>query len=129
VCGYSDEAVVVRGGAQWSREGLISSAEAHYRDRGEYALTVWSFPDKTAKDIVFAVGDESFPHGKIRVSTAGRLRSVGFEVIPSEANQAEPPGHVDVKPNFNQPLHDASADAFIAAFDPPIPNPLRVRRG
>ena len=121
-----DEAVVVRGGAEWSRERLISSAEVHFRERGEDALTVWSLPDRTAEEIVLATGEKFFPHGQVRASTAGRLRAAGFEVVESEPNPDEPPGHIDVKPNGR--LDNAGADAFTAAFDPPIPNPLRERR-
>lgn len=115
-----DEAIVVRGGLM-PRRDLEISAEANYRYRAEHALSCWSFVGKTAGEIAVAVGTDDLPHGKLRASTAGRLRAVGFEAVSSEP----PPGHVDVK--LPGPVTDAIANDLELAFDPPIVNP--VRRG
>jgi hypothetical protein len=114
----SDEAILVRGGAML-RDDLARSAEANYRDRGEYALSFWSFAGMTASEIAVKVGTDDLPHSKLRASTVGRLRAAGFEVVSSEP----PSGHVDVK--LPGPVTDAIANDLDVGFDPPIVNPVR----
>src|SRR5438046_3038630 len=99
------------------RRDLEDSAEVHFRDRGYYALSAWSFAGRTPDEIARAVGTDSLPHARMRASTVGRLRANGFEVDKSEP----PPGHVDIR--LDGPLSDTSAVALEASFGAPLRNP------
>ena len=104
-------------------DDLKRAAEAHYRQHGVYALSMYSRPDLTAAEIAQVVGGEALPHQQMRASTVGRLRGNGFEVVPSEP----PPAHVDVL--LQGPLTEEVAAALVATFNPPEPNPVALSGG
>jgi hypothetical protein len=58
---------------------LERSATINYQETGEYALTVWSEIGLTPEQI----HEKYMPHPKARSSTAGRVRSVGYELQPT----------------------------------------------
>jgi len=85
------------------------------------SLSVWSIPETDARGIVRAVREQAvtlerrdLPHGSIHVSTVGRVRAAGFELVPTP-----PRWHYSVA----IPATDDGAAAFIAAFDQNEPNP------
>jgi hypothetical protein len=74
-----DDAVVVRGGLMLPRD-LDTGALTHYDEFGEYALSVYALPGRTADEIAILV---PFRHSKIqtidcRPLARGRLRSRAF---------------------------------------------------
>jgi hypothetical protein len=108
-----DDAVVVRGGVMEPRV-LQVNAQTHYDDCGEFALSVASLRDASIEDITRVA---LLPNNQIRVSTVGRIRSCGYEVVPSEP----PPAHADLKlPN---PPTDDDWETLRSIFDDAIPNP------
>ena len=113
-----DEALVVRGGVM-ELAVLETNAQTHYDEFGEYALSVYSLPDRSADEIALLA---SLPHAKIRVSTVGRLREAGYPVVPSPG----PPGHADLE--LPHPPTEGDWRVLDALFDPPRPNPAGLPR-
>jgi hypothetical protein len=108
-----DDALVVRGGVMEPRVMQVG-AETHYEDCGEFAISVASLPDASIEDITRMA---LLANNQIRVSTVGRIRACGYEVVPSEP----PPAHADLKlPN---PPTDDDWETLRSIFDDPIPNP------
>jgi hypothetical protein len=81
-----DEAVVVRGGLS-TPDTLHKSALAHYDEEGMFAISVRSRPDTAAEDL--ARVDPPLLYPKMRATTVGMLRGVGYDVVPDEP----PPAH------------------------------------
>jgi hypothetical protein len=115
-----DGALVVRGGVMGSGS-MLRNAETSFADPGcgLWSLSVWSYPDMTADEIVREakqVMPETLPQGKIRVSTVGKLRSAGFELVAMPER-----GHYSlvVPPEPGEPIWDHLRELF----DEPIPNP------
>jgi hypothetical protein len=108
-----DDAVVLRGGLMLPRD-LDTGALTHYDEFGEYALSVYALPGRTADEIAILV---PLRHSKIRQSTVGRLREGGYEVVPSPG----PPGHADLK--LPSPPTEDDWKTLDALFDPPRLNP------
>lgn len=107
-----DDSLVIRGGLM-RMDDLWAAAETCLAEKGFYGLSVWGAPEATALDLVQA---GNIRHGKIRRSTAGRLRTEGFPVEPTG-----PPRHCTVY--LGGLLTDNVLEKFEAAFDPPEPNP------
>jgi hypothetical protein len=85
-----DEAVVVRGGVLPSLEAARESAEDCFEEmqrqsgEGVYGISVCSLPDRTAEQILRDLQESNrLPHPKIRQTSVGRLRGLGFDVWPS----------------------------------------------
>lgn len=110
-----DDAIVVRGGVMEPRQMEIN-AYTTYDDIGEYALSVCSLPDADLDEIL-RVG--RLRNGQVRVSTAGRIRKAGYEVVRSEP----PPAHADLK--LGRAPTSADWVALRDIFDPPVPNSHR----
>ncbi len=64
-------------------------------------------------------GPELERYGKVRLSTAGRLRSLGFALVPT----LDRPHYDVVLPD----LADATLDRLEIGFDRPVPNSSRIR--
>jgi hypothetical protein len=107
----SEGAFVIRAGYV-TRASLRRPAERHHDRYGEYAVSVFTLPDASVEEISMVAG---FPNEVIRVSTVARMRHAGLEPVLSGR-----PGHAKIV--FSD-VEDATLDAFIAAFDPPIRNP------
>jgi hypothetical protein len=78
-----DQAIVVRGGVMGS-PSLRSNAYGSYEELGLWALSVWSYPDMEPEEVAEEarrVDEMALPQGKLRFSTAGRIRSEGYELI------------------------------------------------
>jgi hypothetical protein len=80
-----DGAVVVRGGESSPRT-LHKNALDHYDKRGEFAISVASLPDMSADDLSVVA---EIPHPKIRETTVGAIRELGYDVVRDEP----PEGH------------------------------------
>ena len=76
-----DDSVVVRGGLMLLTD-LVLSAQSHFDTKGFYALSVYSTPGRAVDEIAVGV---PLRHSKIRVSTVGRVRSAGYDVVTTQA--------------------------------------------
>jgi hypothetical protein len=100
-----DDAIVVRGG-EMKNESLETAAGTNFDEFGEYAISVFSEVGLTARQI----HEKYIVHRKARVSRAGRLRGLGYELKPTHG-----PGHYDlVLPN---PPSITEWDNLRGAFD------------
>jgi hypothetical protein len=109
-----DEAVVVRGGMM-ELTTMKTNVMDHFYETGEYALSVWAIPDCDADNIARQC---PIRHGKIRESTVGAIRRLGYDVALSGEF-----GHADVK--FAAEPTDEDYEALRAVFSAPRPNPGR----
>lgn len=117
--------VVIRGGSLRDHEALLEQVLDH-AEMGLAALSV--FADVPGDD---ETEDECFqrilrlqrlPHGKVQRSSGSRLEAAGFE-IRHDPGQDQGPLHYHVV--FAEPVAQSQAQAFVAAFDPPTPNPYK----
>jgi hypothetical protein len=108
-----DEALVVRLGLS-APDTLRKTALAHFDDHGEFAISVVSLPHATVDELAHLAG---LPHPRLRTTTVGAIRAVGFDVVPDEP----PPGHALI----TLPRLPADEDyaAIADVFGPPEPNP------
>ena len=97
---------------------LARGAQSHFDVEGIYALSVYCAAEKTAAEIADRV---PLPHSFVRQSTVGRLRDAGYEVVPSPG----PPAHADLV--LPDPPTDVDWEMLDVLFDPPHPNPARMR--
>jgi hypothetical protein len=98
---------------------LIDSVAIEFEDSGQYSLSVWSHPSHDAHRIVEAARQlpgSNLPHSQMRLSTAGRLRAAGFELVATDL-----PGYYSLV--LPSPQTDATWRALDGAFDPPQPTP------
>ena len=112
-----DDSVVVRGGLMLLTD-LVLSAQSHFDTKGFYALSVYSTPGRAVDEIAVGV---PLRHSKIRVSTVGRVRSAGYDVVSSQG----PPGHADLV--LPAPPTDHDWSTLDRVFDPPQLNPATMR--
>lgn len=96
---------------------LVLGVQSHFDREGVYALSVFSTPGRTPDEIATSV---PLPHATIRESTVGRVRAVGYDVVPSPGA----PGHADLV--FPAAPTGDDWQALDAIFDPPRPNPARM---
>ena len=110
-----DVVVVVRGGEMNGDHVRRTATDAH-DEYGIYAVSVFLAVDVSV-DRLCRERPELQRYGKVRLSTVGRLRSLGFALIPT----------LD-RPHFDIVLPDldgATLDRLEVGFDLPIPNPGR----
>jgi hypothetical protein len=62
------------------------SGEAGGGVRGQWAISVFSASEQTKAEICRAA---EIPHPKIRVSTVGEVRRLGYDVVPTDAFHAD----------------------------------------
>ena len=103
-----------------SHRDLALSAQSQHDIEGFHALSVFSAAGKTADDIAIGV---PLAHSMIRVSTVGRLRDAGYDVVSSPG----PPGHADLV--FSRPPSDDDWRRLDECFDPARPNPATMGGG
>jgi hypothetical protein len=78
-----DDAVVIRGGMMQRKDMAASARRYAQICGGTYGITVWSWPGLTAGEIALRVkethagGLNPVAHGRMRQSTAGKIRTVG----------------------------------------------------
>jgi hypothetical protein len=113
-----DDAIVVVRGGEMNSVAIERTATRSFEEFGIWAVSVFLATNGTVGEVCRTVPDLE-RYGKVRLSTAGRLRSHGFVLIPTM--------HA---PHFDVVLPDidpATLDRLDGAFDSPIPNPARGR--
>ncbi len=109
-----DGVVVVRGG-EMNSDFVVKTASRSFDEIGLWTLSVF-ITDGSLLDLCRSVV-ELERYGKVRLSTVGRLRLLGFAVIPTLRS----PHYDIVLPDLDEP----TLDRLELAFDTPIPNPAR----
>ncbi len=108
-----DTVVVVRGGEMKS-EYVRSSAQDAFFAVGVFAVSVALTLDFPVEKLC-ASDRRIARYGKVRLSTVGRLRELGFALLPT----LDRPHYDVVLPD----LEDATLDRLELAFDQAIPRP------
>ena len=111
-----DDAVVVVRGGEMNSDHVRRSATDAYDEFGLYAVSVFLAQDASVAELCRDLA-ELQRYGKVRLSTVGRLRSLGFALIPTFDRP-----HFDV---VLPDLTDATLDRLELGFDQPIANPGR----
>ena len=111
-----DDAVVVIRGGEMVSEFVRRSAERNHQEFGFFGVSVYLAEGVTV-EVLCATVSQLTRYAKVRLSTAGRLRSRGFELAPT----LERP-HFDV---MLPDLSDATLSRLNECFDRPVPNPGR----
>jgi hypothetical protein len=131
--GLPPNAVVVRGG-QMEPVTTVKALRKERRERGRYALSVYSIHGLDAHRIALRVGTPDLPHPEMRESTAGRIREAGYEIaLSQEEGYAE--GHCDLVVPWES-SEDASeewllnhSERLLELFDKKSPNPVKRPKG
>jgi hypothetical protein len=101
-------------------ERLADTASDAFDDYGVYAVSVEAAVDMTVDELCRTSSRIGDRYGRVRLSTFGRLRQVGFAVIPTFK-----------RPHFDVVLADLSELTLARldrCFDEPIRNPGRGQR-
>jgi hypothetical protein len=109
-----DGIVVVRGG-QMNSDFVVRTASRSFDEIGLWTVSVF-ITDGPVVDLCRSVV-ELERYGKVRLSNVGRLRVLGFALIPTLSFP-----HFDV---VLPDLDESTLDRLELAFDVPIPNPAR----
>ena len=110
-----DVVVVVRGG-EMNGDTVRRTATDAFDEFGIYTVSVFLALDATVDELC-QDRPELQRYGKVRLTTAGRLRTLGFALVPT----LDRPHYDVVLPD----LADATLDRLELGFDRPIPNPAR----
>ena len=108
-----DAVVVVRGGVMNS-SFVRASAQDSYDDCGVFTISVSLALDHTVEQLC-AIDRRISRYGKVRLSTVGRLRTLGFALLPTLTR----PHYDIVLPD----LADETLDRLELGFDAPILRP------
>jgi hypothetical protein len=112
-----DDAIVVRGG-EGKAKTIAVNAQTTFDTDHFWGVSSFSAAGLTAAQIAqIAYDAERLPHPQIRTSTAGRIRSAGFEI--DETPDDYPHADILVPPEPSDEVCAQLADLF----DQPIPNP------
>ena len=113
-----DDVVVVIRGGEMNSDFVRRTATRSYEEVGVFTVSVFLALGDAVEELCRSVEDLE-RYGKVRLSTVGRLRSLGFALLPT----------LDA-PHFDVLLPDLEAgtlDRLELGFDPPVPNPARRR--
>jgi hypothetical protein len=113
-----DVVVVVRGG-EMNSDFVRRTATRSYEEVGVFTVSVFLALDDDAVDELCRSVEDLERYGKVRLSTVGRLRSLGFALLPT----LDAP-HFDV---LLPDLESGTLNRLELGFDPPVPNPARRR--
>lgn len=103
-------------------EQLWLNAEDHHAEKlgeeieDDWAISVFSAAGLSAAEICAGAG---IPHPKVRLSTVGAVRAIGFDVIPTVDDDL----HADLK--LDGEPDEAIWELLRSAFSEPQPNPGR----
>lgn len=112
-----DAVVVVRGG-EMNSDFVRETARDSFEEFGVYSISVFLALDVPVDELC-AAEPHLARYGKVRVSTAGRLRREGFVLLPTLDRP-----HYDV---LLPDLSDRTLDRLDESFDQTVPNPGRSR--
>jgi len=112
-----DDAIVVVRGGEMNSDTVRRTATDAFDEYGVYSVSVFVAIDASVEELC-RERTELQRHGKIRLSTAGRLRSLGFALVPT----LDRPHYDVVLPD----LTDATLDRLETGFDRPVLNPCRT---
>lgn len=113
-----DDAVVVVRGGEMNSDFVRRTATRSFEEVGVFTVSVFLALTESVEDLCRGVEDLE-RYGKVRMSTVGRLRALGFALLPTLAS-----------PHFDVLLPDLEAstlDRLELGFDSPVPNPARRR--
>jgi len=113
-----DTVVVVRGG-EMNSDFVRRSASQSRQEFGFYGLSVFAAVDVNFVELC-AAEPMLARYGRVRISSVGRLRALGFALVATQQ-----------RPHYDVVLPDLSGetlDRLERGFDPPIPNPTRQAR-
>ena len=113
----SDEALIVRGGVLAGIPQVVESFVSCEARWGFYAISVFGADGLSMKQVI-ARNPNLQDYRKVRISTAGRIRSAGFSVVPTFD-----PDHQSIK--FPVCPSDMQVEDLVSVFDPPVANPIR----
>lgn len=116
----NDTVVVIRAGVM-EAQSVRRTATDSFDDFGAYLVSVEAVLEGTVEETCRTSPRIGGRYGKVRISTAGRLRAAGFVLLATFD-----------RPHFDIAVPDVS-DTTLArlggCFDPPIPNPGRIDQG
>lgn len=112
-----DDAIVVVRGGEMNHDTVRRTATDAFDEFGIYTVSVFLVLDGSPDDLCRDL-PELQRYGKVRLSTAGRLRSLGFALVPT----LDHPHYDVVLPD----LTDGTLDRLEVGFDRPIANPSRT---
>lgn len=115
-----DDAVVVVRGGTMNSEFVRSSATDAFDDFGFFGVSV-SLALDSAVEYLCATDPRILRYGKVRLSTVGRIRALGFALLPTLARP-----HYDV---VLPDLADETLNRLELAFDLPIQRPTSRQDG
>jgi hypothetical protein len=101
-----DDALVVRGGLN-TPEQIAEKIGTH--PSGVVGVSAESAPGLTAAELA-----ANLPHGQVGVTTVGKIREAGGDVIPTRGRS---PNHVTVT--------DIGAEELSSLLNPTVPNPAK----
>jgi hypothetical protein len=107
-----DETLVIRGGLM-ELVPLRQALQTAHAVIGFYGLSFWGDNGLSFDQVCF---EAQIRNGRVRVSTVGRLRSLGHEPFRSGSFP-----HLSVR--FELPPTDEELEALVGVFDPVVPNP------
>lgn len=113
-----DEAIVVVRGGEMKSDFVRETARDSFEEFGVYAISVFLALDLPVDELC-ASEPYLARYGKVRVSTAGRLRDQGFALLPT----LDRPHYDVVLPD----LSDRTLDRLEESFEAPVVNPGRGR--
>ena len=120
----SPSAITVRGGATLTIERVTFLLEEAVADGEGAVLSIFVDEARTGDELMQAVEricrTADVPHRQVFISSVGRLRAVGVDVIAS-IDAGEPSNHHHVV--FDYPIDAAQVAAFVDAWDGPVTNP------
>ena len=113
-----DDAIVVVRGGEMNSDFVRRTATRSFEEVGIFTVSVFLAVDVSVEDLCRNIQDLE-RYGKVRYSTAGRIRTLGFALLPTLAS-----------PHFDVLLPDLEAstlDRLELGFDSPVSNPARHR--
>jgi hypothetical protein len=119
----SDDAIVIRGGRQRDSSVIVTGLQQVVDDGGSPNLSVYAadpFPGDVLVTVAWLVKESQIPHTNVQVSTIGRLRASGFEILEVRRPD-EPTCHYEY--SFSLPLDQYEVRRWISCFNDPIPTP------
>lgn len=100
---------------------LDSSITWNREEFGHHDLSVWSFPDLYADEIVRVsrvLNEGDPPHGKMQTATARAILTTGCELLRTELHK---PGHYSIR--FASAPSQSDLRILMGAFNHPRPTP------